>query len=289
MSRSALARLEQVECPAFGARRAARAEQSGAEMLPIVFASGKGSNLFDVDGNRYVDLAAGFGALLLGHGATPVRPRGRGQAERLVQALGDVYSADVKIALLERLAALHPGVRPRVMLAQSGATPSPRRSRRRASRPASPASSRSRAPITASATRRSRRAASAPSYRAPFADQLNPHVAFAPYPAREADIDRALDGGRAARSRGDVGAVLVEPDPRPRRLRRAAAGFLGGLVEIAHRHGALVIADEIWTGLGRAGSMVRSAAAGASRPTSSASARASAGACPSPRASRRTT
>src|SRR5215468_2377692 len=94
MSRSALARLVEVECPAFGRRREARAEQSGAEMLPIVLASGKGSNLFDVDGNRYVDLVAGFGALVLGHAATPVLRAVAGQADRLVQALGDVYAAD---------------------------------------------------------------------------------------------------------------------------------------------------------------------------------------------------
>ena len=34
----------------------------------IVYASAKGSNVVDVDSNRYVDLAAGFGAMLLGHG-----------------------------------------------------------------------------------------------------------------------------------------------------------------------------------------------------------------------------
>jgi 4-aminobutyrate aminotransferase/(S)-3-amino-2-methylpropionate transaminase len=39
---------------------------------PIVLASGKGSNLYDVDGNRYVDLIAGFGALLLGHSPSTV-------------------------------------------------------------------------------------------------------------------------------------------------------------------------------------------------------------------------
>ena len=37
-------------------------------MIPIVYASGSGSSVVDVDGNRYVDLAAGFGSLLLGHG-----------------------------------------------------------------------------------------------------------------------------------------------------------------------------------------------------------------------------
>src|SRR4051812_21980918 len=72
LSRSATARLSLVECPAFGHRRDARAAQTGAEMPPIVLSMGKGSNVFDADGNRYVDLIAGFGALVLGHGATPV-------------------------------------------------------------------------------------------------------------------------------------------------------------------------------------------------------------------------
>src|SRR5689334_276138 len=67
MSKSAAARLAKVECPAFGARRDERGDE-----LPIVLASGRGSNVVDVDGNRYVDLAAGFGALLLGHNAHAV-------------------------------------------------------------------------------------------------------------------------------------------------------------------------------------------------------------------------
>jgi 4-aminobutyrate aminotransferase/(S)-3-amino-2-methylpropionate transaminase len=39
--------------------------------------------------------------------------------------------------------------------------------------------------------------------------------------------------------------------------------FLKGVIEVAHHHGALVIADEIWTGLGRSGAMVRSTSLGA--------------------------
>ena len=120
MSRAALARLEQLECPAFGHRRDAREARSGAPMLPIVLASGKGANVYDVDGNRYVDLIAGFGALLLGHSPSTVLRSLDGQANRLLLGLGDVYSSDVKIALLERIASLHPGLRPRVILTQSG-------------------------------------------------------------------------------------------------------------------------------------------------------------------------
>jgi 4-aminobutyrate aminotransferase/(S)-3-amino-2-methylpropionate transaminase len=265
MSRTALARLEAVECPAFGHRRAARAALAGAEMLPIVLASGKGSNLFDVDGNRYVDLAAGFGALLLGHGATPVLRALEGQAARLVQALGDVYPADAKIAVLERLASLHPGVRPRVMLAQSGGdavTCAIKTARLYTGKPGLVAFEGAYhglgyGPLAACGVR--------PTYRAPFADQLNPHVAFAPYPRERAgaDVDRALSSVEAALAAGRTGAVLVEPILGRGGCVVPPDGFLAALVELAHRHGALVIADEIWTGLGRCGSMVRSTAAGA--------------------------
>src|SRR6478609_4371009 len=67
-SRGLSARLEAVECPAFDARRKARAAASGEEQGPIVYAAGKGANVWDADGNRYVDFVAGFGALPFGHG-----------------------------------------------------------------------------------------------------------------------------------------------------------------------------------------------------------------------------
>lgn len=263
MSRSAIARLEQVECPAFAHRRDAREALSGAEMLPIVLSSGKGSNVLDVDGNRYVDLVAGFGALLLGHGATPVLRAVEGQAQRLLMGLGDVYSADAKVALLERLASLHPGVRPRVMLAQSGSdavTCAIKTARLFTGKPGIVAFEGAYhglgyAPLPACGVR--------PSYRAPFADQLNPHVRFAPYARAAGDVDRALSAVEAALARGDVGAVLIEPVLGRGGCFVPPDAFLKGVVEVAHRHGALVIADEIWTGLGRSGAMVRSTAVGA--------------------------
>ena len=263
MSRSAVARLEQVECPAFGHRRDAREAQTGAEMLPIVLASGKGSNLYDVDGNRYVDLIAGFGALLLGHAATPVLRAVEGQAQRLLMGLGDVYSADAKIALLERLASLHPGVRPRVMLAQSGSdavTCAIKTARLATGRPGIVAFEGAYhglgyAALPACGVR--------PSYRAPFADQLNPHVTFAPYARTEGEVERALDVVEKALASGEVGAVLIEPVLGRGGCIVPPNAFLKGIVEAAHRHGALVIADEIWSGLGRSGSMVRSTAVGA--------------------------
>ena len=257
MSCSAIARIEQVECPAFGHRRDARAERTGAEMLPIVLSSGKGSNLYDVDGNRYVDLIAGFGALVLGHAATPVLRAVEGQAQRLLMGLGDVYAADAKVALLERIASLHPGVRPRVMLAQSGSdavTCALKTARLFTGKPGIVAFEGAYhglgyGPLPACGVRAS--------YRAPFADQLNPHVRFAPYARSAADVDRALGSVDEAIGHGDVGAVLIEPILGRGGCVVPPDAFLKGVVEVAHRRGALVIADEVWTGIGRSGAMVR--------------------------------
>ena len=264
MSRAAVARLEHVECPAFGRRRDARAERAGAEMLPIVLASGKGSNLVDVDGNRYIDLIAGFGALLLGHASKPILRAIEGQSARLVQALGDVYSADVKVALLERLAALHAGQEPRVILTQSGSdavTAAVKTAALATGKPGLVAFEGAYhglgyAPLAACGLRES--------YRAPFLGQLNPAVTFAPYPDPRApgDVDRALSAVERALRDGNVGAVLVEPVLGRGGCVVPPTAFLTGLRELTRAHGAILIADEILTGLGRSGAMVRSHAVG---------------------------
>ena len=57
----------------------------------------------------YVDLTAGFGVAAAGHAHPAVVAAVGGQARRLSHALGDVHPADVKVALLERLAELAPG------------------------------------------------------------------------------------------------------------------------------------------------------------------------------------
>ena len=262
-SRSATTRLESVECPAFGRRRSVRAEASGTDPGPIVLAHGLGSNLFDVDGNRYVDLAAGFGSMLLGHGAPSVTRAIEAQCERLVQGLGDVYASDVKVALLERLSALHPGESPQVLLAQSGGdavTAALKTAALSTGKPGIVAfeggyHGLGYAPLAACGLR--------PSYREPFAAQLNPHVAFAPFPRDAAGLDSSLTALEAALRNGIVGAVLVEPVLGRGGCVVPPDAFVKSLCDLAHRHGALVIADEVWTGLGRTGSIARTTAIGA--------------------------
>jgi 4-aminobutyrate aminotransferase/(S)-3-amino-2-methylpropionate transaminase len=183
--------------------------------------------------------------------------------ERLIMALGDVYAADAKIGLLERLASLHPGHAPKVLLGQSGSdavTAAIKTAALATGRPGLVAFEGAYhglgyAPLPACGLRES--------YRAPFAAQLNPCVSFAPYPRDEADAARSLDAIEAALRGGGAGALLLEPVLGRGGCVVPPDTFARSVCEVAHRHGALVIADEIWTGLGRAGAMTRAGAVGA--------------------------
>ena len=229
----------------------------------IVYATGRGSNVTDVDGNRYVDLACGFGALLLGHLHPAVQRVIALQSERLMQALGDLYPADAKIALLERLTKLYPEPNAKGILAQSGSdavSAALKTAQLATGKPGVLAFSGAYhglgyGPLAACGLRES--------YRAPFREQLNPHVSFVPFPVDEAAAVDCLTECRARLQRGDVGALLIEPLLGRGGVLTPPPGFLLALQQLARESRALLIADEIWTGLGRAGSWLSSLAAGA--------------------------
>lgn len=242
-ARAWIDRLAASESPAFTARRARRHELTGAPQDPIVWARARGSNVEDVDGNVYVDLTSGFGACAIGHAHPDVVAAVQRQSERLIHALGDVHPSDVKIALLERLCALAPWDA-RAILSTNGSD-----------------AVESALKTAAIATGRPGVIAFEGGYhglsfgalavcgyregfRAPFAAQLNPHVRFAPWPDLDA-VREQLDPS--------IGAILVEPIQGRGGIRVPPPGFLAELGELAHAHGALLIADEILTGLGRCG------------------------------------
>lgn len=58
-----------------------------------------------------------------------------------------------------------------------------------------------------------------------------------------------------AMASGDVAAVMVEPVQGEGGVMPAAPGFLRGVRELCDRHGALLILDEIQTGVGRTGTL----------------------------------
>lgn len=226
----------------------------------IVYERALGANVVDADGNRYVDLAAGFGALILGHGFPAVVRAVQRQSERLMLALGDVFGSEVKAELVERLASLYPERGARVILGQSGAdavTAALKTAALATGRPGIVAFQSSYhglsfAPLAATSLRRG--------YRDPFVAQLNPHVKFVEYPDDTSSLERALAGVDAALRSLGGGCVLVEPILGRGGVIVPPPDFVSSLVRVAHECGALVIADEIWTGLGRSGFMLQSLA-----------------------------
>jgi 4-aminobutyrate aminotransferase/(S)-3-amino-2-methylpropionate transaminase len=73
---------------------------------------------------------------------------------------------------------------------------------------------------------------------------------------------RSLEQARAAFASRAVGAVLVEPILGRGGVVVPPAGFLQALAALAREAAALFIADEVWTGLGRSGALLRSVAEG---------------------------
>jgi 4-aminobutyrate aminotransferase/(S)-3-amino-2-methylpropionate transaminase len=257
-SREMAARLAAIESPSFDARRDARARESGEDQAPIVYAEAEGPNVVDVDGNRYVDLAAGFGALLLGHRPAAVQRALDAQSGRLWLALGDVFASDVKVALCERLARLLPVGGARVMLGSSGSdavTAALKTAALATGRPGVVAfegayHGLSHGPLAACGLR--------PAFREPFAEQLNPHVAFVTYPRDERSLRDAIAAVDRHLRTGGVGAVLVEPILGRGGCVVPPPAFLPALRDACDRAGALLVSDEIWTGLGRCGAWLAS-------------------------------
>jgi 4-aminobutyrate aminotransferase/(S)-3-amino-2-methylpropionate transaminase len=256
------ARLAAVESPSVDARRLRRASDSGTDQSPIVYASGEGANVFDVDGNRYVDLTAGFGALLLGHRPAHIRAAVTAQLDRLWLALGDVYGSDAKLELCERLARLYPRPGARVMLGSSGSdaiTAALKTAVLATGKPGVIAfegayHGLAHGPLAACGLR--------PAFREPFAAQLNAHVVFAPYPYDDGSLEVSMATVDRALARGETGAVLVEPILGRGGCVVPPAGFLAFLRRACDRAGALLICDEIWTGLGRSGAWLASTGSG---------------------------
>lgn len=236
-----------------GPRRPAVSESVAAASGPIVLSRGLGSNLLDVDMNRYVDLAAGFGAILLGHQHPAIQRALDIQSARLFQALGDVFPSDAKIGFLERLAQLAPFPEAQIILGQSGAD-----AISAALKTAVLATGRagvlafqgsyhglSYAPLSVSDLRES--------YRAPFQKQLGEHAQFLRYPTSAEEAEAVLNEAKQLLSQKEIGAVLIEPILGRGGVHVPPPGFLSELRRLTEESQTLLIFDEIWTALGRAG------------------------------------
>ncbi len=89
----------------------------------------------------------------------------------------------------------------------------------------------------------------------PYRDPFAPHVpGLATVPFGDADALHAAFG------EGDVAALVVEPIQLEGGVRPLPASYVEALCELTSRHGSLLVADEVQTGLGRTGRFLASEA-----------------------------
>jgi acetylornithine/N-succinyldiaminopimelate aminotransferase len=208
---------------------------------PVVITEGQGARLRDADGREYLDLMAGWAVCCLGH-SHPELVRGISlQAGKLMQTTNIFYNLP-QLELLERLSALSNGVLPHSFLVNSGTE-----AMDGVIKLAHRASGRSRFVSTQNSfhgrSLGALRLIGTAKHREPYAALL-PESHLVPFD----DLDAA-----ASAVTRDVAAFVVEPIQGEGGVNVPTDGYLAGLREICDAAGALLVFDEIQTGIGRCG------------------------------------
>jgi 4-aminobutyrate aminotransferase-like enzyme len=248
-SRALAERLRTSEAPGINAQPADPAAEPR-----IVWAEAAGTNVVDVDGNRYLDLTSGFGAAAIGHRHPAVVAAVGAQTARLLHGLGDAAAHDLRPVLAERLAALAPFPAAQVFFTVTGAE-----AVEVALKTALLASRRNRvlafSPAYHGLTWGALAVTSRPEFRAPFALHLDPQVERLPFGCEIGQVTVKLRAGAFA-------AAIVEPIVGREGVLLPPPGWLAELGAVCRAAGTLVIADEIFTGFGRTGTIWVSSAEG---------------------------
>jgi acetylornithine/N-succinyldiaminopimelate aminotransferase len=202
----------------------------------------EGSWLYTADGRRYLDLIAGIGVSALGHGHPTVLDAIAAQARRHLHVMvyGE-YVIEAQVRLAERLTQLLPAPLKCVYFTNSGAE-----AIEGALKTARKHTRRARFVAFDGAYHGDTMAALAlmgnPAFRAPFEPLPGP-VNHLPY--GDAVTLEAIDS--------TVAAVVVEPVQAEGGVRIPSADFMRALRERCDRAGAILIYDEVLTGMGRTG------------------------------------
>lgn len=232
---------------------------------PLVAETGSGYVVTDVDGNRFLDFAAGIAVCSTGHGHPQVVAAIKAQADRLIHIAATDFYEPRYLELTEHLARIAPFAEPaRVFLTNSGTEAvegAIKLARYHTHRPGLIAfegafHGRTMGALSLTNSKLKQRAGFGP---------LLPMVYHAPYPrirnwregsggdgSAELDVLRRSILGRLI-APSDVAAIVIEPIQGEGGYFPAPASFLRGLREICDEHGILLLADEVQSGMGRTG------------------------------------
>jgi len=209
---------------------------------PVALARGEGCVVWDVDGHSYLDLLGGIAVSALGHAHPAIVAAVTEQAGRLAH-ISNLYLHEPQVLLAERLIGLL-GVDGRVFFANSGAEANEAaiklvRRRQGRARPVFVAAEHSFHGRTMGALSLTGKS----SIREPFAP-FGLDVRFVPY--GDADALRAAVGD-------DCAAVFLEPGLGEGGVVPAPEGYLSAARAACDDAGALLVLDEIQSGVGRTG------------------------------------
>jgi 4-aminobutyrate aminotransferase/(S)-3-amino-2-methylpropionate transaminase len=245
-------------------RRAAAIPQGVANIHRIVTARASGAIIEDVDGNRLIDFATGIAVLNLGHTSPEVVRAAQEQLERDTHTCFHVTANEPYIELAERMNAIVPGdFEKKTMFANSGAEAvenAVKIARKFTGRDAIVTFDHAFHGRTLLAMTLTAKVMPYKQGMGPFAPEVY-RLPF-PYPyrwptgpenaAREA-LAYATDEMHKHIGEENIAAVILEPIQGEGGFIVPAPGFLKGLADFCAEHGILFIADEIQSGMGRAG------------------------------------
>lgn len=219
---------------------------------PLVVRRAHGSVIEDVDGNRYLDFAAGIAVCATGHTHPKVLAAIREQATDLIHTCGSKFYYEPMIRLSEKLAAIAPGKTPkRVFLTNSGTEAVEaafKLARLHSGRKWAIAfhgafHGRTMGALSLSSSKIRQKAGFGP---------LIPMVTHVPFGNIEA-IEEQVFRQQAAPE--EVAAIFLEPVQGEGGYLVPPKSFLTRLRALCDRHGILLVCDEIQSGMGRTGKM----------------------------------
>ncbi|HYA33914.1 MAG TPA: acetyl ornithine aminotransferase family protein [Candidatus Bathyarchaeia archaeon] len=241
--------------------------QSMARQYPLVLKRAEGVNLWDVDGNRYLDFTAGFAVMNIGW-SHPKVVSAIQQARCLSHAAFLAFCSELPVMFAERLVELLPRSLNRVCLANSGAESveaALKLARYHSGRPHFIAfynafHGRTYGALSLTATKsvyRARFGPFMPVIHAPFPNPYRPAYAHqSPDAHTLLTLTEEIFAKEVAPE--EVAAIFVEPIQGEGGYIVPPKQFLRELRALCDEHGILLVADEVQTGCYRTGTFLAS-------------------------------
>ncbi|HEY2084609.1 MAG TPA: acetylornithine transaminase [Mycobacterium sp.] len=208
---------------------------------PVALASGNGAVVTDVDGKSYLDLLGGIAVNVLGHG----HPAVLDAVTRQMSTLGhtsNLYAAEPGIALAEALVGLlGADAEARVLFCNSGTEAN------EAAFKLSRLTGRTKLVAAQGGFHGRTMGALA------LTGQPSKQTPFAPLPGDVSHVPYGDADALAAAVGDDTAAVFLEPIMGESGIVVPPDGYLAAARDITARHGALLVLDEVQTGMGRTG------------------------------------